>query len=120
MLNNLDTGRQGEVLALRYYRDRGFFLLEQNWRSGHAEIDLIVARGGMLHFVEVKTRRSAVFGHPEEGVDRSKLRTVMKGAVSYLDLHPQWKRVQYDVLSVLLPEEGEPVFFLIEDVYLYR
>jgi len=112
-----ETGRQGEALAAAYYKARGFDILETNWRYSYYEIDLIAVKGPLLHIVEVKTRYSDTYGHPEESVTPLKLHRLMKAGGRYMGLHPQWKYVQYDILSIRLTTGKSPVYFLIEDMY---
>lgn len=47
---------QGEDLALRYLKKRGYVLLNRNWRASCGELDLVMLKKGVLVFVEVKTR----------------------------------------------------------------
>ena len=58
MTTTQHTGRQGEEAAARWLLDHGFTLLHRNWRQGHYELDIVAARKGTLHFIEVKTRRN--------------------------------------------------------------
>ena len=57
MTTTQHTGRLGEETAARWLLDHGFTLLHRNWRQGHYELDIVAARKGTLHFIEVKTRR---------------------------------------------------------------
>ena len=57
MTTTQHTGRQGEEAAARWLLDHGFTLLHRNWRQGHYELDIVAARKGTLHFIEVKTPR---------------------------------------------------------------
>lgn len=114
----LDTGRNGEKLAADYYRSRGFDVLAVNWRHSYYEIDLVAARDNKLHVVEVKTRRGGEFGFPEEAIGHKKLYNLMRAAARYQAEHPQWRRIQYDVLSIRLHKGAPPEYFLIEDVYV--
>ncbi len=116
MAKHLLTGRNGERLAEIWLVEKGYRLLEVNWRFKNWEIDLIAEKHGILHFIEVKTRTSLLFGHPEESVDHHKIRHLVNASAEYLYLHPEWQRIQIDVLSILL-KNGIPDFFLIEDVY---
>lgn len=101
-----------------YFRERGYEPLHQNWRHGHCELDLVATKDAVIHFIEVKTRRSLHFGHPEESVNEKKMENLMKAAEAYLEKYPNWEQVQYDILSITMIE-GKPVeYFLIEDVYL--
>ncbi len=118
MTKNLDTGRAGEAFGKAFLEDGGFEILHQNWRHSHFEIDIIAAKANVLHFVEVKTRRSGIYGLPEENVTRKKLENLISAGEAYLDLNPHWKMVQYDILSINLNGNSAPDYFFIEDVYL--
>jgi putative endonuclease len=110
-------GTTGEALALQWLQQKNFILLHQNWRHSHYEVDIIASNGDTLHFIEVKTRQNKKFGEPEESVDKKKIENLMKAAEEFQYQYPQWKRVQYDVLSITISPDGTEYFF-IEDVYL--
>ena len=112
------TGRKGEALAVDYFEKKGFEIIHRNWRSGRYEVDIIASYNGVLHFIEVKTRTSAAYGHPEDNVTPKKIKFLIDASEAFLYEFPQWKRIQFDVLSVLYNATGESSFFLIEDVYL--
>ncbi|WEK33782.1 MAG: YraN family protein [Candidatus Pseudobacter hemicellulosilyticus] len=118
MANHHDIGKKGETLATNWLQQQGYTILHQNWCYYHYEIDVIAAKKGILHFVEVKTRSSSYFGLPEESVSKKKISNMMKCADQYQYRHPQWTRIQYDILSILLAGEMPPQYFLIEDIYL--
>ena len=118
MANHNQLGKEGEALALAWLLQREFAVLHQNWRHSRCEVDIIATRDNILHFVEVKTRRSTRFGEPEEAVGRSKIRRLLKAGAAYQYEYPQWKRVQYDVLSITFTEDGTTEYFFIEDIYL--
>ena len=119
MSRHNELGKYGEQLARAYLTQRGYAILHVNWKYSWYEIDIIASAGKVLHFVEVKTRSNNRFGFPEESVGKKKMQKLMKAAEQYLYLHPAWKLVQYDILSVSIRKEQPPDFFLIEDVYLY-
>lgn len=77
-------GRWGEERACDFLRRGGFEVVERNFRTPLGEIDLIARRGGILAFVEVKTRRSAAFGAPQEAVTPRKQRQIIRAAQWYL------------------------------------
>jgi len=99
-------GAAGEACAVGYLIARGFRVLARNLRSGGVEIDVIAARGGLVAFVEVKTRRSRRAGLPEESVDARKQRRLVAGAAAWLREHPGVAaRIRFDVI-VCEGEEG--------------
>ncbi len=110
------TGRNGEELAREYFEQRGFFIQAQNWRYSYYEVDLIASHKNVLHFIEVKTRKKSDFGYPEDSVTKKKLNNLKQAAREYLYQHPEWKLIQFDILSIILGKEGNE-FFLIEDVF---
>lgn len=78
------VGRRYEQRAAAFYEQRGFEILERNWRAGHQEIDLIVQKGSVIAFVEVKYSATLEYGHPAERVDKNKMAAVAKAAKRYL------------------------------------
>jgi putative endonuclease len=73
-------GRLGERVAARWLVARGYAVLARRFRSGHRDLDLVVARGGVVAFVEVKTRRGAEFGGPLAAVHWRKRRELVRSA----------------------------------------
>lgn len=112
------TGKLGEAMAVKYLQDSGYNILHSNWRHLHWETDIIASKDSKLHFIEVKTRRTTTFGHPEEDVSRKKVKNLMGAAEEFLLLYPHWKLIQFDILSITMEKNKEPEFFLIEDVAL--
>jgi len=118
MAQHNKTGSLGEGLAARYLTNSGFNILHQNWRYSHWEVDIIAEKGGVLHFIEVKTRRTKKFGHPEEAVSKKKIRNLVNASEEYLYQFPQWQRIQFDILAITLFKNVPAEYFFIEDVYL--
>jgi hypothetical protein len=52
--NRRRVGDQGEALALRYLSEKGYALVERNYRTRYGEIDLVVRDGKTLAFTEVE------------------------------------------------------------------
>lgn len=111
------TGNEGENMAAEWLLQKGYTIIARNWRFKHCEVDIIASKEKKLHFFEIKTRTSALFGHPEESVGKKKMQSLLRAVEEYQYQHPQWKFLQIDVLSITMIK-GKPVeYFLIEDVY---
>jgi putative endonuclease len=59
---------------------------------GRYELDLVLRRGGVLLFVEVKQKTGPGYGHPLEMIDEEKLRRVHAAASGWLAAHPEHAR----------------------------
>lgn len=100
-------GREGEDLARKHLEKAGYHIIESNYRTRSGEIDLIADDGGVLVFIEVKTRSSNRFGTPLEAVTAAKCRQISKVALEYLSRNNcQESLVRFDVVGV---ETGPPV-----------
>src|SRR3989339_105577 len=96
-------GRYGENLAARFLVGRGFKILDRNWRTRYGELDIIAQKGGVIHFVEVKTRTGLGSGEPEEAISYFKMRRLQGAARSFLLLHNLAEvACQFDSLAVVL------------------
>ena len=81
-------GRAGEERAVRHLTAQGYEILDRNWRCPQGELDIVARRGGVLVVVEVKTRRSAAFGHPFEAIDGRKRRRLWQLAQAWMTSNP--------------------------------
>jgi putative endonuclease len=103
MTNHCEIGRIGEDIALQFLMDRGYSILERNFRFHHQEIDLIVEGYGMIVFVEVKTRTSERAGAGIEHITPGKQKRIINVANFYLaKMKCKDVTVRFDALSILL------------------
>ena len=113
------TGVIGEDAALRTYTDAGYRLIARNWRCRIGELDLILARGPMLVFCEVKARRGEAFGGGWEAVTarkRAKVRSVAQAFLMASALRPD--AIRFDVASVDVGRRpGEAKVELFRDAF---
>ena len=117
MADHNSTCAAGETMAVKYLTEKEFIILHKNWRHRHWEVDIIATKQTVLHFIEVKTRRTKKFGHPEEAVSKKKIRNLVNASEEYLYQHPQWKRIQFDILSITILRNEPVEYFFIEDVF---
>ncbi|MBF0471251.1 MAG: YraN family protein [Gammaproteobacteria bacterium] len=101
---------QGEVAeeqACRFLQNHGLTLVERNYRCRLGEIDLIMAEGETLVFIEVKFRHSSRFGHAREWVTATKQRRIITTANHYLlGVRPQ-PNCRFDVVALSPVTEPE-------------
>ncbi len=87
-MSRVRLGRRGEELASSFLKSEGCGILASNYRCPWGEIDLVARDGEELAFVEVRTRRTANFGTPQESITRRKADNLVATARHYLQNHP--------------------------------
>lgn len=96
----------GERIAARFLEKRGYKILERNFRSRYGEIDLVCSDGGVVCFVEVKSRSTFDHGLPQEFVDARKIKKLSATASHYIkDKLPDAVPMRFDVVAVNLKDE---------------
>ena len=80
---NLQTGKIGEEVAKKYLEKKGYKIIEQNYKTKYAEIDLVAKKRNEMVFVEVRTKKGEDFGTPEDTINRRKLRKLWGNARAY-------------------------------------
>jgi putative endonuclease len=105
--NNKLTGAFGEEIVTRFLIQRGYEIIEKNWRIREGEIDIVaLAPNGIFTFVEVKTRRSLAFGHPLEAINNEKAHRLQRLALAWLVIHKCFGcEYQIDGAAVLIAED---------------
>ena len=85
---SIDLGKAGENAVCKLLVSRGFTLIEANYRRKCGEIDLIMAKGEIVSFFEVKTVSiSRETYRPEENIHETKLRKIGKTIQIWLAHH---------------------------------
>ncbi len=111
MNKNKDLGQEGEQLAAEYLRRHGYRILNRNYKVGKREIDIIASQNNFLVFVEVKMRKNARFGMPEEAVDERKAEKIRYVAEQYLSCHDWPGPIRFDIIAILKDESLEIMHF---------
>jgi len=102
---NTEIGRKGESLAAEYLINKGFNILERNYRYGRLEIDIIAEIDNVIVFIEVKARQSKRFGYPEEAVDNRKTDHILTCADHYIYQNQWTGDIRFDIISIFLKPE---------------
>ncbi|WP_136034610.1 MULTISPECIES: YraN family protein [unclassified Microbacterium] len=114
-----ELGRAGEQRAAEYLRYRGYTILDRNWRCAQGEIDIVARRDGWLAIVEVKTRRSAAFGHPLEAIDARKRRRLWQLAYAWRAAHADAAAglaLRLEAIGITGPDAAQGVVDHLEDI----
>ena len=94
-------GIQGEGIAKNHYERHGYEVLEQNFRHGRSEIDLIVMKNEqLLVFVEVKNRSRKDFGEAETFVSEAQQNRIREAAEEYIYGINWQKDIRFDIACV--------------------
>jgi putative endonuclease len=112
------VGREGERAAASLYLRRGFSVVARNWRSAAGELDLVLTRGPLVVFCEVKTRSGTSMGGGYEAVTPRKQRKLRQLAELFLassGVRPQATR--FDVASVRYAPGTRPSVEVYEDAF---
>lgn len=110
---NKILGQSGENMAALFFEQKGYEIVERNWRCKVGEIDLIVRKGLEWRFVEVKTRTSDRFGRPEEALTLLKNEHLRKAIMWYVQLNQaKIQDIHADVLAIILNNQDFEVRWL--------
>lgn len=103
------VGSLGESIAAERLKAMGYRILEYNVRLPQGEIDIVARDGDVLAFVEVRTRRSAEMGLPEESITERKKQKLRQLVDSYHQVRSTGEtQSRIDVVVIDLNSEGKP------------
>ncbi len=117
-------GELGEKRAREYLEKKGYSIRHVNWhnitpfgKTGKLELDIVAEKDGWLIIVEVKTRSTETFEHPEEAITLRKIKNIVNAAHEYI-LQFDWDgNTRFDVISVI-PADSSFHIEHIEDAFL--
>lgn len=101
MADHIIFGKEGEEQAVKFLEEKGYKIIERNWRGRKVEIDIIATKDHQLIIVEVKSRKTNVFGEPEEFVNRVKQKNLIHGAQEFFYASRLGLEIRFDIISVL-------------------
>jgi len=118
-----ETGMLGEKIACDFLGKNGYQIIETNYRCRDGEVDIIAKEQDMLVFVEVRTKKSFLFGTPEESITQRKKEKLRAVAEDYRQNHdglpPEWR---IDVVAIQMDGSGkinrvEIIENAVEDIF---
>jgi len=120
MMQQKELGKQGEEIAIRFLKKRGYRILLRNYLCKMGEMDIIARERDTLVFIEVKTRTSTAFGPPQLAVNSAKQMQLSKVALYFLkEKRLGDVKARFDVVAILLGPKGEEIE-LIKDAFDLR
>lgn len=116
---NQSIGKKGEDIATAYLMKNGYAILERNWRSGRVELDIIAKKDELIVFVEVKTRSSSFFGHPEQAVNQVKEAHILEAAENYIYEKQLKNDIRFDVVAIVKNSKAEEIYHIKDAITPY-
>ncbi len=116
-MNKKITGNKGEDRACQFLKEKGFKVLERNWRTRTGEIDIIVNKDDLIVFVEVKTIPNGTRDMLQRELNQQKLQRIVKTSKCFLIKHREYNSsyIRYDVIVLDMP--GLPPVYHIENAF---
>jgi putative endonuclease len=108
--DRLGFAKDSEDLAAGFLRNRGYRILERNYRNCFGEIDIIARHKKFICFLEVKARRSDFYGTPQEAVSAAKQRRISRVALGYLKSKGLLDQpARFDVVGISCAADGTKI-----------
>lgn len=82
-------------------------MVARNYRpaGGEVEADIVARHGGIVVFVEVKSRASGDFGSPDRAVGSDKQKNIVRAARAYATRAGiEWNEVRFDIISIIFTD----------------
>ncbi len=112
-------GKWAEDKAAAFLEEKGYEILERNFRYDRAEIDIIAKSKEFIVVVEVKARSTDYFGHPQDFINRRKVRQLVKAANYYVMENDITSEVRFDAIGILKEGDGWKVEHLKDAFYFF-
>ncbi len=110
-INNRKTGNKGEQIAADFLADKGYEILDQNYRNKWGEVDIVsiykVKGESYVVFVEVKTKTEEIYGEPWEMINKHKLKQITQMGHLWCMENHYHGLLRIDVVGVWLDIAGE-------------
>lgn len=108
IMNNIEKGKFGEKLARDYLINKGYKIIDINYRNKIGEIDIIAIHKEILIFIEVKSRTSNNYGYPYEAVNYKKQQKIVNSSLIYIKSKSYDKfQYRYDIIEVYLTNNSK-------------
>lgn len=113
-----ELGKWGEDVAARYLENKGYRILERDWKDKHKDLDIVAVDNGCLVIVEVKTRRQNTLVAPELAVDYRKIKNITLATNKYVKLNCIDLPIRFDIVAITGTNDENYSVEHIEDAFL--
>lgn len=116
-MTTTEIGKSGENAAVKFLSNKGYEIVQTNYRSGKAEIDIVAKQNETLVFVEVKLRKNERFGFPEDFVTKTKCELIKSAAENYI-FDTNWQgNIRFDIIAIIGTKEKIKEILHLEDAF---
>lgn len=106
MAQHNELGKKGEQLAVDFLIEKGYTIIERNYRFDKAEVDIMAKHKDMLAIIEVKTRSSTDFGNPQDFVKPKQIQRLVKAVDEYVTVNVLDVEVRFDIIAIVKEGKG--------------
>lgn len=122
MNSNQQIGQIGEDIACQFLKDKGYEIVERNFKNKWGEIDIIAQKNNVFHFCEVKTIHKRKNYLPEDEITGKKKQQLWKMAQIWLEHNkvPPETPSQIDIIAIELTNQGPEINYFpnaFEDIF---
>lgn len=101
MAQHNELGKKGEQLAVDFLLQKGYTIVERNYRFEKAEVDIIAQKETVLAIIEVKTRSTTDFGNPQDFVKPKQIKNLVKAVNEYVIENDLDVEVRFDIVAIV-------------------
>ena len=116
-----EFGDEGEEIAVEHLVEKGYEIIDRNYRFRKGEIDIVAKDpdNGFTVFIEVKSKKNLEFGDPVYSVTKNKMKQIKRMAELYLyDKEIAEIECRFDVITVLLRGKQKPIIEHYENAFM--
>nr|WP_299170537.1 YraN family protein [uncultured Allomuricauda sp.] len=96
-----EFGKLGEQKAMEFLLEKGYAILQTNYRYQKAEVDIIAEKDGFLCVVEVKSRTGSFLEDVSETINQKKINLIVMATNQYVVDNNLDVEVRFDIILIL-------------------
>lgn len=117
MAEHNTLGKKGEKMATDFLIEKGYDILERNYRYLKSEVDIIAKKDKIVVAVEVKTRSTPEFGNPQDFVKPKQIQSLVKAVNNYITEYDLDVEVRFDIIAIIKNKKGTTIEHLEDAFY---